>query len=73
MADHPFKSPLFPYANWFCLLFLALVTVGMWFNPDTRMSLIVGWIFLGFVSLCYFLAGCHKHKYDKDGHWLRNQ
>ena len=67
MAEHPFKSPLYPYANWFCLVFLGLVTVGMWVNPDTRMSLIAGWIFIIIVTAGYFLAGYHKNKYDKNG------
>lgn len=67
MAEHPFKSPLYPYANWFCLVFLGLVTVGMWINPDTRMSLIAGWIFIAIVTIGYFLAGYHKNTYDKDG------
>ncbi|SDN20645.1 amino acid/polyamine/organocation transporter, APC superfamily (TC 2.A.3) [Megasphaera paucivorans] len=63
MAAHPFKSPLYPYANYFCIAFLALVTVGMWFNPDTRMSLIVGWIFMAILTVGYFAAGLHKKKY----------
>ncbi len=67
MADHPFKSPLFPYANWFCLIFLVLVTVGMWINPDTRMSLIAGWIFIAIAAAGYFLAGYRKNEYNEDG------
>jgi amino acid transporter, AAT family len=63
MAAHPFKSPLYPYANYFCIAFLALVTVGMWFNPDTRMSLIVGWIFMAILTAGYFATGLHKKKY----------
>lgn len=51
---HPFKAPLYPYSNYFCIIFLILVTIGMWFNEDTRMSLIVGWIFCGFLTFSYF-------------------
>ena len=67
MAEHPFKSPLFPYANYFCLIFLVLVTIGMWVNPDTRMSLIAGWTFMIIVTAGYFLAGYRKNEYNEDG------
>ncbi len=67
MAEHPFKSPLFPYANYFCLLFLVLVTIGMWVNPDTRMSLIAGWIFIAVITAGYFLAGFQRNTYDENG------
>lgn len=55
LADHPFKSILFPWVNYATLLFLACVIVGMAINPDTRLSLIVGAIFLLAVSALYFL------------------
>lgn len=67
MAEHLFKSPLFPYANYFCLIFLVLVTIGMWVNPDTRMSLIAGWTFMIIVTAGYFLAGYRKNEYNEDG------
>lgn len=73
MSKHPFTSPLYPYANYFCILFLALVTVGMWFNPDTRMSLIAGWIFMAIITIVYFLAGYHKNQYDKEGKLIGKQ
>ena len=60
MAAHPFKSPLYPYANYFCIVFLVLVTIGMWVNPDTKcllwrvgfllQQLRRGIIFLAFIS-----------------------
>lgn len=55
LAEHPFKSILFPWVNYATLLFLACVIVGMAINPDTRLSLIVGAIFLLAVSVLYFL------------------
>ncbi|MEY0233623.1 bifunctional threonine/serine APC transporter ThrP [Providencia manganoxydans] len=55
LAEHPFKSILFPWVNYATLLFLACVIVGMAINPDTRLSLIVGAIFLLAVSALYFL------------------
>ncbi|WP_196593038.1 amino acid permease [Pectinatus sottacetonis] len=55
MAEHPFKSPLYPYSNYFCIIFLLLVIIGMWLNNDTRTSLIVGWIFCGILSIYYII------------------
>ncbi|EMI5490114.1 amino acid permease [Providencia stuartii] len=55
LAEHPFKSILFPWVNYATLLFLACVIIGMAINPDTRLSLIVGAIFLLAVSALYFL------------------
>lgn len=60
MAKHPFKSPLYPYSNYFCLLFLVLVTIGMWWNESTRLSLIIGWIFIAIVTAGYYLGGIYK-------------
>lgn len=55
MAGHTFKSILFPWVNYATLLFLACVLVGMAINPETRLSLIVGAIFLLTVSVLYFV------------------
>ncbi|SPY79185.1 bifunctional threonine/serine APC transporter ThrP [Providencia rustigianii] len=55
MAGHTFKSILFPWVNYATLLFLGCVLVGMAINPETRLSLIVGAIFLLTVSVLYFL------------------
>ena len=38
MADHPFKMPFSPYTNYLSLLFLAIVLVFMFINPETRIS-----------------------------------
>ncbi len=65
IANHPFKSVLYPYSNYFCVIFLLLIIVGMWFNPDTRMSLIVGWIYCAILTAGYFLFGLHKKEYGK--------
>ena len=60
MKDHPFKSPLFPYANYAVVLFLLLVLIGMSFNEDTRVSLLVGLGFCALVSIGYFAFGINK-------------
>ncbi|MEC5343727.1 amino acid permease [Brenneria populi] len=57
LSAHPFKSVLFPWVNYLTMAFLLCVLVGMYINIDTRMSLVVGMVFLAFVSLCYFVLG----------------
>jgi amino acid transporter, AAT family len=37
-----------------------MVLVGMWFNDETRISLIVGIIFLAIVVLSYYVLGIGK-------------
>lgn len=56
LVGHPFKSIAFPWVNYLTLLFLVCVLVGMALNPDTRLSLIVGGIFLSIVSVMYFIT-----------------
>ncbi|MFZ4834895.1 bifunctional threonine/serine APC transporter ThrP [Rouxiella sp. Mn2063] len=60
LPAHSFKSILFPYTNYLTLAFLLCVLVGMAINPDTRVSLLVGGIFIAAVSLIYFGLGMHK-------------
>ena len=70
MAKHPFKSPLYPFSNYFCIAFLILVTIGMLYNPDTRMSILSSWVFIAAITAAWFLCGLNKKKYDKEGHLL---
>ena len=60
MKSHPFKSILFPYANYLALAFLACVLVGMAINEDTQVSLMVGVAFLALVSIAYYVFGLNK-------------
>ncbi|WP_026739292.1 amino acid permease [Lonsdalea quercina] len=60
IAGHPFKSILFPWVNYLTMAFLLCVLVGMYINADTRLSLIVGLIFLAFVSMIYAVLGLGK-------------
>ncbi|GKS13728.1 amino acid permease [Paenibacillus chitinolyticus] len=62
MADHPFKSRFFPVSNYITIVFLFLVIIGMWFNPDTRVSLIVGAVFIAVVIVGYFVFGIGKRQ-----------
>ncbi|GAB7217844.1 bifunctional threonine/serine APC transporter ThrP [Dickeya oryzae] len=60
IAGHPFKSILFPWVNYLTMAFLLCVLVGMYINEDTRMSLVVGGIFLAAVSVLYVVLGLGK-------------
>ncbi|MFV8908579.1 amino acid permease [Serratia fonticola] len=66
MKTHSFKSFMFPYMNYLTIAFLICVLVGMGINPDTRISLVVGMIFLAAVSLCYFVFGMHKVHHEPE-------
>lgn len=60
MNSHPFKSPLFPLSNYITIVFLVLVLIGMWFNQDTQVSLIVGAVFCLIVIAAYYALGMGK-------------
>lgn len=55
MHDHPFKMPLSPYTNYVTLAFLAIVLIFMFINPETRISLIIGLVFLLYMTIHYFV------------------
>lgn len=67
MTAHPFKSRFFPVSNYIIIIFLSLVIVGMWFNPDTHLSLIVGALFLAIVVAGYYAFGIGKRRMPGDG------
>ena len=54
MDSHPFKMPFAPYTNYVTIAFLIMVLIGMWFNDDTRISLLVGIIFLAIVTISFY-------------------
>jgi AAT family amino acid transporter len=60
MGNHPFKMPFAPFTNYLTIAFLIMVLVGMWFNDDTRIPLIVGLVFLGIVVVSYYVLGIGK-------------
>ncbi|KHF31772.1 putative transport protein YifK [Paenibacillus sp. P1XP2] len=60
MKQHPFKMPLSPVTNCATIAFLIMVLVGMWMNDDTRISLIIGIVFLAIVVISYFAFGVGK-------------
>ena len=62
MKTHPFTSPLFPFSNYITIVFLLCVLAGMWFNEDTRVSLVVGAAFLAFVVAMYYVLGMNNRQ-----------
>ncbi|GAJ26476.1 amino acid permease [Liquorilactobacillus sucicola DSM 21376 = JCM 15457] len=56
MADHPFKLPLYPLSNYFAIIALLFTLGFMFVNPETRISVIIGFIFLFIVSLIFLLT-----------------
>ncbi|ERI08902.1 amino acid permease [Aneurinibacillus aneurinilyticus] len=60
MDTHPFKMPFAPVTNYVTIAFLLMVLTGMWFNDDTRISLIAGIAFLSIVVISYYALGVGK-------------
>ncbi|GAK30175.1 APC family amino acid-polyamine-organocationtransporter [Weissella oryzae SG25] len=46
LTTHPFKMPLYPLSNYFALVSLLAIVVFMFINPDTRISVSIGLLFL---------------------------
>lgn len=42
-----------------------MVLIGMWFNDDTRVSLIVGIMFLTLVTISYYVFGIGKNRHEQ--------
>lgn len=55
ILEHPFKMPLSPYTNYLSLAFLAVVLIFMFINPETKISLMIGLIFLIYMTGYYFV------------------
>jgi amino acid transporter, AAT family len=55
-----YKMPLFPYTSYIALAFLAFVIGLMAYNPDTRIALVIGPLFLVFLVAVYYGKGFHK-------------
>ena len=55
-----YKVPLFPYTSYISLAFLAFVIGLMVYNPDTRIALVIGPLFLVFLVVVYYMKGFHK-------------
>lgn len=55
-------------SNYLTIVFLFVVLVGMWFNDDTRISLIVGIIFLVVMSISFYVLGMNKRDVKISNH-----
>jgi AAT family amino acid transporter len=55
-----YKMPLFPFTSYLSLVFLAFVIGLMAYNPDTRIALVIGPLFLVFLVAVYYAKGFHK-------------
>lgn len=55
MRSHPFKLPLYPYSNYFSIGLLIIILFFMFINPDTRVSVSIGVVFLLLVSCMYWV------------------
>ncbi|MGT2356994.1 hypothetical protein ACVPOS_05600 [Staphylococcus aureus] len=55
MEGHPFKMPGGAVTNYLTILFLILVFIGVGINVETRISVLIGVIFLTIVTIYYFI------------------
>ncbi|MCQ2556521.1 MAG: amino acid permease [Ligilactobacillus sp.] len=62
LTDHPFKLPLYPLSNYFVMISLLVILAFMFINPDTRVSVSIGVIFILIVLLAYYLQEGRKSK-----------
>ncbi len=65
MANHPFKMPFAPWSNYVTLVFLLITLVFMFLNPETRISILVGVVFLAIMTLIYFRKYHAREMADK--------
>ncbi|MBZ6405840.1 MAG: amino acid permease, partial [Staphylococcus saprophyticus] len=60
LDGHPFKMPGGAITNYITMAFFIMVLIGMLFNKETVVSVVIGIIFLLFMTLFFFLKGYHK-------------
>ncbi|MEY8626620.1 amino acid permease [Staphylococcus equorum] len=65
VKDHPFKMPGGASTNYITMAFFITVLIGMLFNKETVVSVVIGIVFLSFMAIFYFLKGYHKLDKDK--------
>ncbi|NWK83229.1 amino acid permease [Staphylococcus sp. GSSP0090] len=65
IEGHPFKMPGGAITNYITMAFFIMVLIGMLFNKETVVSVVIGIIFLLFMTLFFFLKGYHKLSKDK--------
>lgn len=65
LDGHPFKMPGGAITNYITMAFFIMVLIGMLFNKETVVSVVIGIISLLFMTLFFFLKGYHKLSKDK--------
>ncbi|WP_312574548.1 amino acid permease [Staphylococcus saprophyticus] len=65
LDGHPFKMPGGAITNYITMAFFIMVLIGMLFNKETVVSVVIGIIFLLLMTLFFFLKGYHKLSKDK--------
>ena len=61
VENHPFKMPGGTISSVMTIIFLLIVLIGMLFNKDTVISVVIGIIVLAGVTVYYFIRGHHKN------------
>lgn len=65
LKNHPFKMPGGAITNYITMAFFIMVLIVMLFNKETVVSVVIGIVFLGFMTLFYYLKGYHKLSDDQ--------
>ncbi|WP_426428228.1 amino acid permease [Staphylococcus equorum] len=60
IEGHPFKMPGGAFTNYITMAFFIVVLIGMLFNKETVVSVVIGIVFLLFMTMFFFLKGYHK-------------
>ncbi|AWI06916.1 amino acid permease [Clostridium drakei] len=61
-----FPMKMYPYTNYFALVYLVFVFFMMALNPDTLIAVIVGPIWLIGLTVCYYVFGLNKNNSSKE-------
>lgn len=65
VEGHPFKMPGGAFTNYITMAFFIMVLIGMLFNKETVVSVVIGIVFLLFITMFFFLKGYHKLSKDQ--------
>ncbi|HLR19208.1 MAG TPA: amino acid permease [Staphylococcus sp.] len=65
VEGHPFKMPGGSVTNYLTMAFFITVLIGMLFNKETVVSVVIGIVFLSSMAIFYFLKGYHKISEDE--------
>ena len=66
IAAHPYKMPWWPYSIYLTFAFLVLVLGLMIYLPGTRPAMVIGPVWLIFLTAVYYLGGYHRRVQQTD-------